>query len=294
MAEPGDPLGYVAALAYLLPKNLLSYLVGVIARVSWPKPIGRWFRHAFASVFRLDMSEAEKPLDDYDTVEDVFTRKLKPGARVVSAPFCSPADGYLARSEPLRDDAAVQAKGIDFKLSDLVLGETAVSDALGRSLDLAWFVTVYLAPHNYHRVHSPVAGQLEAIRYLPGELWPVNRVFVQRIPRLFNSNERLVFDIAIEGGGRLYLTMVGALNVGRMTSPFLPQEATNGLERQFSARPKTHRFANPLPLAAGTELGTFMLGSTVVLALDKAALARFPLVQTTENQPILMGQSLLQ
>jgi phosphatidylserine decarboxylase len=293
VAEPGDPLGYVAALAYLLPKNLLSYVVGVLVRIRFPKPLSLWLCQGFAKVFRLNMAEAEASIDSFECIEDVFTRRLKAGVRTIDSAFCSPADGFLACSAAAVDDTAVQAKGITFSLSDLVLGETAESRQPETSLNLAWSVAVYLAPHNYHRVHSPVAGSLVAIRYLPGELWPVNNTFVRRIPRLFNRNERLVFDIALPDGGFVYLAMVGALNVGRIVSPFLPAEATNSLERQFIARPKTLRLPAPVVLEAGTEVGTFMLGSTVVLALDQIAAGRFPLVQATENRPILMGQSLL-
>jgi phosphatidylserine decarboxylase len=285
----GNVLNFVSLVFHLLPKNLISYAVGSLVRMRLPQPVSTWVNRAFASAFRLDMSEAEHGLGHYATIEDVFTRTLKPGARPVAPPVCSPADGILARSLPADDGTAVQAKGLTYSLAELVFGDTP------RPADppeLAWYQTVYLAPHNYHRVHAPFSGTVDALRYLPGDLWPVNVPFVMRIPRLFCRNERLVFDFALVTGGRAYVVMVGALNVGRMVTPLLPDLVTNATARQSGASASTHRFPTPRPVSIGDELGTFMLGSTVIIAYDKAALAGFTLAQATESRPILMGQSL--
>jgi hypothetical protein len=108
-----------------------------------------------------------------------------------AAEVVSPADGMLVKSLPIQDGRAIQAKGISYSAESLVFGDQkSPSD-----FNPAWFQTVYLAPHNYHRVHSPVAGKLTAIRHIPGKLWPVNEQFVGLIPQLFTTNERLVFDI---------------------------------------------------------------------------------------------------
>ena len=66
------------------------------------------------------------------------------------------------------------------------------------------FFTIYLAPHNYHRVHSPLAGKLESITYIPGDLWPVNPPVVKQIPRVFSRNERVVFEIITENNNRVF------------------------------------------------------------------------------------------
>ena len=35
------------------------------------------------------------------------------------------------------------------------------------------YVTIYLSPRDYHRVHTPVSATLSAYDYIPGQLWPV-------------------------------------------------------------------------------------------------------------------------
>lgn len=291
-AATNNWLNLASLLFHVLPKNLISWVTGAAARLRLPGPLNHWALGAFARTFKLNMAEARDPLSSFATIEDLFIRHLKPGLRPLAGPVCSPADGYLARSAPVTDGACIQAKGLDFTAEDLVFGDGRLPE--DPRPDFAWFTTVYLAPHNYHRVHAPFAGRLTAIRHLPGDLWPVNKPFVARIPRLFARNERLVFDFALEGGGLAYVVMVGAMNVGRMITPFLPHLITNDANRQLGGTPMTHRFSEPPSVALGQELGAFLLGSTVVIAYDREAASRFALARAEGNAPILLGQSLLE
>ncbi len=276
-------LDVCATAFHLVPQNIASQTTGWLTRVQLPKPLQNLACKAFAGAFGLDLSEAKEPLTHFRSIEDLFTRELKPGVRPINGPVCSPADGYLARSLPVKDGEALQAKTLTYSVSELVLGKDSGSIA-----DPSWFHTVYLAPHNYHRVHSPFAGKVTAIRHLPGELWPVNVPFVNRVPRLFARNERLVFDYELEGGGKAWVVMVGAFNVGRMITPLAPELVTN--DGHSSMRTKV------LPgghlVGIGEEIGTFMLGSTVIIVYDSKAHARFKFTERNEPASIKMGEPL--
>jgi phosphatidylserine decarboxylase len=266
-----------------------------LARCRLPRPIQNLLCAAFAKAFGLDMAEAERPLGSYASIEDLFTRALKPGIRPIQGELVSPADGYLARSAPADQGTAVQAKGLQFTLEHLVYGDRGAQPG-HPPVDAAWFQTIYLAPHNDHRVHAPFSGTVTAVRHLPGQLWPVNVPFVARIPRLFARNERLVFDFTLAGGARAWVVMVGAFNVGRMTTPLAPDVVTNTASRQVAAKARERTLSHPT--RAGDELGTFLLGSTVVIVYDRKAYALFGpgaarrLYQAEGNTPILMGQPL--
>lgn len=286
-------MNFVALLFHLLPKNLISFITGVVVRVELPRPLSTWVCRGFAGVFKLNMAEAVLPVTSFKSIEDVFVRALKPGLRPMATPIGSPADGYLARSAPADKGTAVQAKGLFYSLPVLVAGDGATAGTAPKAEDLAWYQTIYLAPHNYHRVHAPFSGVVTAVRYLPGMLWPVNVPFVARIPRLFNRNERLVFDFQLTTGGRAWVVMVGAFNVGRMMTPLAPEIVTNGSDRQLG--PKVQDISMTRNVTGGDELGTFMLGSTVILVYDKRAidgLAPRHVFQAEGNGPILMGQTL--
>lgn len=275
----------------VIPQNLVSLAVGGLVRTPLPTFLAKPLNRAFVSAFKINMAEAERPLGEYRTIEDIFTRKLQPGSRAVAHGFVSPADGILERSEAANAEGhAVQAKGHTYSLKELVFGSQSKADG-AIEFSPAWFTTVYLAPHNYHRVHTPCAAVATALRYIPGRLWPVNRPAVRAIPRLFCRNERLVFDLEIPGGGRVWAVMVGALNVGRMVTPILPQFVSNSTSRQFGANEIVEMAVNHR-LGVGDELGTFMLGSTVIVVFDKKAMELLKPQLVEAPMSVKMGQSL--
>jgi len=264
---------------HALPKNLLSRIVHRATRSSRPwlaRPLIRWFARAY----RIAIDEAERPnLDSYATFNDFFTRALKTGARPVAPGarvLVSPADGVLTELGRIEDGRLLQAKGRHYSLSDL-LGETG--DAVD-ALQSGSYLTIYLAPHDYHRVHAPLAASLERTRYLPGERFSVSRATASVIDRLFCRNERVVcwFDTA---HGPLVLVLVGALNVS-CVSTFTRGEIASGLPREWQ---------EPQPVHAdkGSEIGRFNMGSTVIVifggALDFEATA-------TSGSSVRMGQTL--
>lgn len=274
-------------LGRVVPMNLGSYLAGTASQIKWPSKLNKAVCQTFARSFRIDMSEAEHPIEAYGSIQELFTRRLKDGIRPIAGEPCSPADGVLSVAGPAVNNTAVQAKGLDYSLSELMFGGEAPRD-----IRLAYYATIYLAPHNYHRVHSPLAAQLTQIRYYPGELWPVAKPSVRWTPRLFTRNERLVFDLRT-AEGTLYLAMVGALNVGRMTTPFLSEFSTNRAAQGQARRGSRSFDLQPsVAIKAGQELGTFMLGSTVIIAFDESLAKRYRMQHAWSSRPILMGERL--
>lgn len=235
----------------LLPKHLLSRVVGAIA-ASQNRIVRRLFIDIFCFFYDIDLSEAERAdRRAYLSFNDFFTRALKPGARPVAPGICSPADGTIAALGRIDGDTLIQSKNHSYSL-DKLLGEPAPEFRSGS------FITVYLAPHNYHRVHSPCPGQLDRTRYIPGELFSVNQGTAAHLPDLFANNERLIcrFDTP---QGKMALVMVGAMLVAGIQTawreaPYPPKLAAE--ERLCRT------------LAAGEEIGQFQMGSTVILVFE--------------------------
>lgn len=274
----------------LIPKNLQSYMLGSLTRMRAPSPLGKMLNEKFVSFFNINMAEAEKPLLGYATIEDVFTRKLKDGARPIQGDLCAPCDGVLRISAPLEAGEAVQEKGLTYKIEELLYGND--QSAWDQGFQPYWYSSFYLAPHNYHRVHSPLAGTLKSILYIPGQLWPVNDTFNKIVPKLFCRNERVVFSLSDGQGGKAYLVMIGALHVGRIAVSHEPSLISNALTRQFRKTfPRTIKFVSEKQLEIGEELGTFMLGSSVVVVFDKIMAERFNLKKITTPSPICLGQA---
>ncbi|MEO8465460.1 MAG: archaetidylserine decarboxylase [Gammaproteobacteria bacterium] len=247
---------------HLIPKNLSSSVVyhATRSRRRWLKgPLIRWFARAY----RVDMLDAaDADLDSYATFNDFFTRALLPGSRPIEGgpqTLVAAADGVLTEHGAIDSDRLLQAKGRDYSLAEL-LGDTgtAVEALHGGS-----YLTIYLAPHNYHRVHAPFAGSLIRTRYVPGDRFSVSRATAAAIGRLFCRNERVVcwFDTA---HGPCVVVLVGALNVSSI-STVAHGEIASGAPREW-------REPTPRAFAQGNEIGRFNMGSTViVLAATRAA-----------------------
>lgn len=260
----------------VVPKKELSKTTGWLAGIR-----SRLAVRGFAERFELDMSEAERPLSEYASVLELFTRRLKPGARPLDpdpARMLSPADGRLLVNQRIEDGSLVQAKGHSYRLEALTGDDAALSTFRGGSM-----CTVYLSPRDYHRVHAPTAGEILGFSHLPGELWPVNAAAVQQVPGLFSTNERLITHLQTERFGRVDVVMVGATNVGRIRVSYDVVHTNDGRRSPF-----VHRYTKPLPCERGQELGVFELGSTVIL-LSERPLAFEDL---DVGQPVRMGASL--
>lgn len=238
----------VSALS-LVPRNRGARLMGSVAR----SPLSRWFTRAFVRAYAVDLSEAEGGLGDYPTLEALFTRRLRPGVRPIDAApnaLVSPVDGVCAVVGRTRDGRIDVAPGRSLSLSALV-GEPVDGER-----DVA---VLYLSPRNYHRVHVAREGLARSWRYLPGTLWPVFPAAVRTVRDLFSRNERFVVDVETDGGP-LHVVMVGAFGVGRITV------AVCDLVTNTGGRRSAADLDPPVVLLRGAELGTFHLGSTVVLA----------------------------
>ena len=263
--SPGRDSGHRRALRSLLPVvplRLVSGLVGWVARRPLPGPVQARVNHAFARRVSIDVSESEDPPEAYPTLSALFSRRLREGAREWNGRpgrFASPADGILQEFGPLAAGRALQAKGLPYSVADL-LGDAAQAHHHRTGA----FLTVYLSPRHYHRVHGPCSARLRAARRIRGQLLPVRPEIAARASRLYVGNERLAVFLET-GGANLAVVAVGALNVGSIRADFDP--AVDARARR-GARERTLCYDPPLELNAGDPLMTFLLGSTVVVLVS--------------------------
>lgn len=265
----------------ILPKRKMSQMVGKFVSQEWAKPLSQLTVKSFADYFNIDMNEAEFPIEHYKSINDLFTRRLKVGVRPVGeSTVVHPADGVVVESDFIRSQTLFQTKGLEYSVIDLVK-ENEWAQAVEGGVSM----TTYLCPTDYHRVHSPVTGDIVFVKHIPGELWPVNGLYLKTFPKLFVTNERLVVGIQTPKG-KAVVVMVGATNVGKMTLSFDPTVVTN----RPSSRAVNDRFYNPsVGIKKGQELGIFHMGSTVIALYEKGLIGSDPL---SLLGPVKMGQSI--
>lgn len=230
-----------------------------------PKPLSTWSIRRFGEIYKINFAEAEKPVAEYQSIGDFFTRRLKAGARpIAESPVVHPADSRIAQVGMITGGRCVQAKGKNYSVRDLLQ-----NDALAAKFSEGLFVTYYLCPTDYHRVHSPVDGVVHRTIHIPGTLWPVNDWSVRTIENLYPKNERLVVEMESRLG-TVAVVFVGATNVGKITTSFDPSISTNSLSTKNVV---IRDYPQAVAIEKGEELGTFHMGSTVVI-LFPATLAR--------------------
>ncbi len=246
------------ALQLLLPHQLLSRIVYYAMRWTW-RPWKRLLISQLKRAYRIDMADALNPdLESYRNFNAFFTRALKPDARpIADVGLVSPADGCISQIGTISAGRIVQAKGMDYSVSELLGGRDV--DAL--PFDGGGFATIYLSPRDYHRVHMPCAGRLARAIHVPGRLFSVAPWTTESIPRLFARNERLalIFDtecgpLAVVLVGAIFVSSIETVFDGEVTPPYADQVRV----REYSG-------SSAPSFIAGAEIGRFNMGSTVIV-----------------------------
>ena len=229
----------------------------------------------FVRVFKVELDEAEKSdIKNYSNFNAFFTRALKAEARPIHQEpnsVVSPCDGTVVQIGKIESGRIIQAKRLDYSVNELLTARASADFGSG------YFCTLYLGPHQYHRVHAPLAGQLEQMIHVPGRLFSVAPYATQLIPRLYTKNERVI-SIFNTAYGRVAVVMVGALNVSAIETVW------HGLVSPKSYAIAYYDYQNNAPdskprdveLNKGAELGRFNLGSTVVLLVANETLSWNP------------------
>lgn len=253
----------MAAITQFLPKNHLSYIVGKLVHWHLPRFIWTPLIRIFAKAYNINLEEAEFPVEQYPTLGDFFIRKLKAGRRPVGHTWAlHPADSVITQAAIIDEGKLIQAKGKHYHVKDFAGFEKAFAIFSGGP-----FLTYYLCPTDYHRVHSPVDGTIERVIHIPGALWPVNNWSTTNIHELFSINERVYVEIKTDRG-LVGVVFVAATNVGDIALSFDPEIRGN----QFKVfKPFVKEYKN-LSIKKGDELGMFRMGSTIVMLYQKGVL----------------------
>ncbi len=251
------------ALLYLLPKNAVSYLFGRIASIPLPKRLAGSVNRLYCRLYKVRVDECEFPPEHYSSLQQFFTRNLRAGIRPIGAAPISPVDGSLNQFGKIENGTLLQAKGRLFTVQRLLSDPEA-----SKCFRNGYFQTFYLAPKDYHHIHSPVDGVIDSMLYVPGKLWPVNEWSVSRIEELFAVNERIITFLQTDAG-RVAVVKVGATNVGSISLSY-DSFRSNSFSRVCTPAPELKKvvYSAPIPVSRGARIATFNLGSTVIVLYE--------------------------
>jgi len=259
---------------FLLPKYTLTAFVGWLSR----KRFSRRFIPLYIRIYKINVAECERAPSQCANLLDFFCRTLKSDAREIhSGCISSPVDGTVSECGLITKGTLVQAKGHTYALASLLGDEhTAMRFENGT------YITIYLSPADYHRIHAPCDALLSSWRHIPGALFPVNPKGVRAIDGLFARNERLVTLMATEYGD-IAMVKVGATIVGSIRTDYGP-EYESALLRKSRAMTEGNLQSTRL---RGEEIGRFEFGSTVILLFTPETLLK---VGVHSGDKVQLGQ----
>lgn len=252
-------------------------MTAAFARSSFSRILIPWY----VRYYKINTEDAQKNLKEFSSLLDFFCRTLKPEARLVTdASIISPVDGTVSELGRIECGHLLQAKGCSYSIEAL-LGDVS----LAQGFQHGSYITLYLSPRDYHRIHMPMDGVVKRWRYIPGRLFPVNRHGVQLIPGLYTKNERVVTELETSLGD-MVLVKVGATIVGSIQTTYgAASPKVLSRHRRRSAAGRAHIAFNK-----GQEIGHFEFGSTVIMLFKPGIADSFCV---TKGQFVKMGDALV-
>ncbi|MCT8978728.1 phosphatidylserine decarboxylase [Clostridium sp. CX1] len=201
---------------------------------------------SFVKSFDINMSHSEKKLEQFQSFNDFFTRKLKKEVRPIDMnlnSLISPGDGRLLAYENINLDELVQIKGYTYSFNKLINNSELLS-----KFSEGTCLVLRLCPTDYHRFHFVDNGVCEDTTKVKGDYYSVNPIALEKIPELFCRNKREWSIFHSENFGDILLIEVGATCVGSIIQTYPPN----------------------VKIKKGDEKGYFKFGgSTTVLFIEK-------------------------
>ncbi|MBU29036.1 MAG: phosphatidylserine decarboxylase [Gammaproteobacteria bacterium] len=267
---------------YGLPGHLISRALGELAFCEIPR-VKNFLIQQFINRFEIQMDEVAEPsLDAYAHFNAFFTRALKEGIRPLAGygHIASPADGTVFAGGSLSHDIRLTVKGHHFSLMELF----GLAD-YEKTYQDGHYLTIYLSPKDYHRVHCPMDGELKHMVHVPGRLFSVNESTTTSIPAVFSRNERVIMHFKGKNGP-FSVVLVGAMLVASIETPFSGIVTPPGRSiTEWSFHRGTHH-----KFSQGDEIGRFQYGSTVIVVIPKSKKGFAS--DISDGSAVKMGQSL--
>ncbi|MFD1736659.1 phosphatidylserine decarboxylase [Bacillus salitolerans] len=213
----------------------------------------RFIIGSFVRTYNIRLDEMEKPLHEYHSLHDLFTRKLKGNVRSIElgeSVLVSPVDAVLEEYGEIHEDQTFLVKGKNYFISEMLVHEEKIDKYVGGS-----FMILYLSPSHYHRIHAPITGRITEQWSLGTSSYPVNRLGVKYGKSPFTKNYRVISEIN-HNGVHVAVVKVGAMFV-------------NGIELIHKGE----------EIKKGEEIGYFSFGSTIILLFEKGSFTINPSVK---------------
>lgn len=209
---------------------------------------------SFARTYKINQDEMEKPINEYPSLHEFFIRNLKAGAREIDGDpdsVVSPVDAVIEDIGKIEGDRTINVKGKIYSIAEMMGNQEKVA-----RYEQGTYMIFYLSPSHYHRIHSPLTGEVTNQWTLGMKSYPVNKMGLKYGNYPLSKNYRKITEIRHKSG------MTALVKVGAMF--------VNSIET-------TH---NGEKLTKGEQIAYFTFGSTVVLLFEKDTFSLLPNIST--------------
>jgi len=206
-------------------------------------PISKNRIEPFVKSLNIDMTEAQKNIEEYESFNDFFSRKLKPEVRKIENGLVSPGDGKILAFNNISEVNSFFVKGEKFTLKEFLQNDTLSEQHANSSMAI-----LRLAPNDYHRYHFPYDGIASQPEKMDGVYYSVSPISLnEKFTEVFSENKKEICKLNTTDKGEILIIPVGATMVGSLNSTFEPDSLVK----------------------KGEEMGYFAFGgSTVVLLFN--------------------------
>ena len=235
-----------------IPTNLITKVASIVSGWNIPKALRRPVIGGFARMTGCRVEEAERPIDEYASLGEFFSRRLRAGARSIDdTVLVSPADCTVMHLGSLTYDdgqgqSIEQVKNVPYSLGSFLSSDKVQIATDFRRGQRLYYATLYLAPSDYHRFHSPCEMRINESIPVKGEALPVAPWMMNRAPGLLTLNARHVMLGRWSQNHPIAVVPVGATSVRSIV---------------IDKQPGEH-------CTKGEELGHFKMGSSIVLIFE--------------------------
>mgnify|MGYP006290447337 CR=1 FL=1 len=221
-------------------KSFLSFIyknpVGRFFRRILNKPfvskINGFFQKKFFSKYKIksfikkhniDTLEFEKKIDEFKSFNDFFTRKLKPGCRLIdqknNSNIISPADSKLFVVPKISSNLKFFVKGCEFNLEKFLNDKKLAQEYEDGSI-----LVFRLAPYDYHRFHFPFNCLPSRPKIINGLYDSVNPLIFNKNVKPLTENERQIITLKSNVFSNVLMVIIGAMMVGKIKLTYDPNK----------------------------------------------------------------------
>ena len=225
----------------------------------------------FIQSLNIDMAESQRKIGEFESFNDFFCRKLKPGVRPVGNGLVSPGDGKLLAFENISAVNTFFVKGEKFTLKEFLQNDNLSEEYANSSM-----IILRLAPNDYHRYHFPYDGIPSQTEKIEGVYYSVSPISLnKKFTKVFSENKKEICKFKTTDEGEILIIPVGATMVGSLNSTFQPDSSVK----------------------SGEEMGYFAFGGSSVVLLLKPNTFELDkdLIENTKNKletAVKMGEKI--